>query len=123
MQKEKHERLQQRNGMKSVLFPMVTPTNIFLDALKGDTTTDIEISRECAICLCDIDDDDFVYNIRCHHAFHLECLEHWYSRRTTCPLCKQPIDFIVTEEHAYEFDRDVYDQKRRTEERLSIPDL
>ncbi|XVF18209.1 hypothetical protein REPUB_Repub11eG0001800 [Reevesia pubescens] len=44
---------------------------------------------ECAICLCKIDEDDEIRELRCDHLFHKVCLDRWIGyRRSTCPICR-----------------------------------
>lgn len=68
-----------------------------------------ETSVTCAICMCDLEPTDYLYNLKCHHVFHVDCLEKWYSRRNRCPICRQPIDFIVTTQDHYTFDRAAFE--------------
>ena len=89
----------QRQAMKAVSY-----THLDVYKRQRDDTSD---------CICTQCSQDHTYNLKCHHVFHLDCLERWYSRRNTCPVCKQPIDFIVTIEDHYTFNRDVYEQSLR----------
>ncbi|XP_021288760.1 E3 ubiquitin-protein ligase Os04g0590900-like [Herrania umbratica] len=44
---------------------------------------------ECAICLCNIDDDEEIRELRCDHLFHKVCLDRWIGyRNSTCPICR-----------------------------------
>ncbi|KAH6797892.1 hypothetical protein C2S52_022446 [Perilla frutescens var. hirtella] len=46
-------------------------------------------SVECAICLCNIDRDDEVRELRCDHFFHRVCLDMWLGYGLfTCPVCR-----------------------------------
>lgn len=75
---------------------------------------DVEVNLTCPICLCEVDLDDYVYNLACKHLFHMECLEMWYARRKTCPMCIQNIEFVVTTESHYTFDREAYEARKQT---------
>lgn len=46
---------------------------------------------ECVICRNDIDNEDVCVRTSCLHAFHLECIESWYTKSPTCPMCRDPI--------------------------------
>ncbi|KAK8805607.1 hypothetical protein WA158_002263 [Blastocystis sp. Blastoise] len=59
--------------------------------MEPDYSLDDHKDNECMICLNLIEDDDYIYNLECGHAFHCECLEKWYRRRAICPLCKQQL--------------------------------
>lgn len=41
---------------------------------------------ECAICFHSLSEDHRV--LPCNHAFHHACIESWFERSTTCPLCR-----------------------------------
>ena len=92
---------------------MLTMDSLILDNTKDHFDENAEVSTTCTICMCDLENTEYIYNLKCHHVFHLDCLERRYSRRNTCPVCKQPIDFIVTIEDHYTFNRDVYEQSLR----------
>ncbi|KAA3451254.1 RING-H2 finger protein ATL44-like [Gossypium australe] len=56
---------------------------------KQDAGDEEEEEVECAICLCKIDEDDEIPELRCDHVFHKVCLDRWVGyRRSTCPLCR-----------------------------------
>ncbi|KAG4165819.1 hypothetical protein ERO13_A13G095000v2 [Gossypium hirsutum] len=46
----------------------------------------------CAVCLCKIEEDDEMRELRCNHLFHKECLDRWvgvsYGFSSTCPICR-----------------------------------
>ncbi|KAK8699607.1 hypothetical protein V6N13_115690 [Hibiscus sabdariffa] len=44
----------------------------------------------CAVCLCEIEKDDKMRELRCDHLFHQVCLDRWlgYSYFSTCPVCR-----------------------------------
>uniref|UniRef100_A0A453FZX9 RING-type domain-containing protein n=4 Tax=Triticinae TaxID=1648030 RepID=A0A453FZX9_AEGTS len=47
-------------------------------------------STECAICLADLKQGERVRVLpRCHHGFHVRCIDRWLSARQTCPTCRQ----------------------------------
>uniref|UniRef100_A0A0E0F8Z4 RING-type domain-containing protein n=1 Tax=Oryza meridionalis TaxID=40149 RepID=A0A0E0F8Z4_9ORYZ len=47
---------------------------------------------ECAICLGDFADGDKVRVLpRCHHGFHVLCVDTWLAAHTTCPTCRDSI--------------------------------
>ncbi|KAA3468192.1 RING-H2 finger protein ATL78-like [Gossypium australe] len=82
------------------LFPYQIPTPIGGDDFKlgnrnhcskrdvGDDDEEVE----CAICLCKIDEDDEIPELRCDHLFHKVCLDRWVGhRRTTCPVCRRSL--------------------------------
>lgn len=68
-----------------------TVTKIALDTL--DPENDL---LTCAICIEDMQDNDWVRGLSCGHIFHAKCIEPWLlSKSSCCPLCKR--DFYVLE--------------------------
>jgi uncharacterized paraquat-inducible protein A len=54
------------------------------------------IERFSPICLDEIQSDDFVYCLACHHTFHEKCLRYWYLyNNNKCPLCQRTILFAL----------------------------
>lgn len=44
---------------------------------------------QCSVCLADYQPDERLQRIPpCGHTFHIECIDHWLSKNTTCPLCR-----------------------------------
>uniref|UniRef100_A0A5B6YXZ8 RING-type E3 ubiquitin transferase n=1 Tax=Davidia involucrata TaxID=16924 RepID=A0A5B6YXZ8_DAVIN len=47
---------------------------------------------ECVICLGELEDGDMVRLLpNCMHAFHVPCIDKWFTSRTSCPVCRSPI--------------------------------
>lgn len=43
----------------------------------------------CSVCLGDYKSDERLQRIPpCGHTFHVDCIDHWLSTNTTCPLCR-----------------------------------
>ena len=48
----------------------------------------------CAICSSDVGE---FYTIDCDHSFHTECIMNWFrSGRSSCPLCRDPGQKIIS---------------------------
>ncbi|GMH26772.1 hypothetical protein Nepgr_028615 [Nepenthes gracilis] len=48
---------------------------------------------QCAICLCDFDDDDLLRLLTgCSHVFHQECIDLWLKSHKSCPICRRSLD-------------------------------
>ncbi|XP_062219331.1 RING-H2 finger protein ATL58-like [Phragmites australis] len=44
---------------------------------------------QCSVCLADYQPDEQLQRIPpCGHTFHIDCIDHWLSTNTTCPLCR-----------------------------------
>jgi E3 ubiquitin-protein ligase ATL7/58/59 len=47
------------------------------------------IATRCSVCLADYQPDERLQRIPpCGHTFHIDCIDHWLSTNTTCPLCR-----------------------------------
>uniref|UniRef100_A0ACD5WIS7 Uncharacterized protein n=1 Tax=Avena sativa TaxID=4498 RepID=A0ACD5WIS7_AVESA len=57
-------------------------------------------STECAICLAEFARGERVRVLpRCHHGFHVRCIDRWLSARPTCPTCRrEPFSKTTAEE-------------------------
>ncbi|XP_037475046.1 RING finger protein 215-like [Triticum dicoccoides] len=54
--------------------------------LDGAGTTD-----DCAICLDGLEGEPAVQLPGCPHAFHRRCISTWFSKKTTCPMCRDDV--------------------------------
>ncbi|KAJ1434914.1 Zinc finger, RING-type [Sesbania bispinosa] len=47
---------------------------------------------ECVVCLSEFQEDENLRLLpKCHHAFHLPCIDTWLRSHTNCPMCRAPI--------------------------------
>lgn len=46
------------------------------------------MQNQCGICLGGVDADQRTGVLPCKHLFHLACIEEWYKRSKTCPMCR-----------------------------------
>ncbi|XP_027336383.1 RING-H2 finger protein ATL54-like [Abrus precatorius] len=47
---------------------------------------------ECSVCLSEFQEDENLRLLpKCHHAFHLPCIDTWLRSHTNCPMCRAPI--------------------------------
>ncbi|KAI4300375.1 hypothetical protein L6164_033761 [Bauhinia variegata] len=47
---------------------------------------------ECAICLGELQDGELVRLLPpCKHAFHISCIDGWFTAHSDCPICRSPI--------------------------------
>ncbi|XVF49136.1 hypothetical protein PTKIN_Ptkin03bG0244000 [Pterospermum kingtungense] len=48
---------------------------------------------ECAVCLSKFEDIEVLRLLpKCKHAFHINCIDQWLEKHSSCPLCRQKID-------------------------------
>mmetsp|Transcript_43324 Transcript_43324/g.110259 ORF Transcript_43324/g.110259 Transcript_43324/m.110259 type:complete len:370 (+) Transcript_43324:94-1203(+) len=45
----------------------------------------------CPICLSEVTGEDAgpVFQLRCQHIYHKDCIEHWFNNKQRCPQCQQ----------------------------------
>nr|XP_023881560.1 RING-H2 finger protein ATL65 [Quercus suber] len=56
------------------------------------TTKPYRERRDCAVCLLEFEDDDYVRTLPvCSHAFHVDCIDIWLRSHANCPLCRAGI--------------------------------
>jgi len=53
---------------------------------RAEEFTDPEDAK-CVVCLGEYEDGDNLRYLRCNHHFHVECVDQWLQRHSTCPLC------------------------------------
>lgn len=66
---------------------------------------DVDISRRsslllvCAICLSDLIEGDLVSTLPCNmkHSFHTFCLENWFEKNSSCPICRSNFNVQINE--------------------------
>ncbi|KAK4778542.1 hypothetical protein SAY86_006070 [Trapa natans] len=60
--------------------------------LEYSKVKDLKIGKgalECAVCLCEFEDDETLRLIpKCDHVFHPDCIDAWLASHTTCPVCR-----------------------------------
>ncbi|KAH0462838.1 hypothetical protein IEQ34_010413 [Dendrobium chrysotoxum] len=45
--------------------------------------------RMCPVCLSEFEDGERVRFLpECGHCFHVECIDMWFRRNSTCPMCR-----------------------------------
>jgi hypothetical protein len=77
---------------------MVRPTTEVLaratETIQGSTLAE---GSRCAICQDNITATDTTRRIRaCHHAYHLVCIDQWFTRSVFCPTCRHDIRIPLT---------------------------
>ncbi|RRT40227.1 hypothetical protein BHE74_00015468 [Ensete ventricosum] len=58
-------------------------------------------ATDCPICLTEFADGEKVRVLpRCHHGFHVRCIDKWLSSHSSCPTCRQSLLDHGTEDGA-----------------------
>ncbi|CAM8907527.1 unnamed protein product [Rhodiola kirilowii] len=53
-------------------------------------------AADCAICLSKFEVGEKGRSLpQCHHSFHIDCIDMWFTSHSTCPLCRAPVELIV----------------------------
>ncbi|OWM86607.1 E3 ubiquitin-protein ligase ATL42-like [Punica granatum] len=48
---------------------------------------------ECVVCLSKFEDAEILRLLpNCNHAFHANCIDRWFERHSSCPLCRHKLD-------------------------------
>jgi hypothetical protein len=56
---------------------------------KNDGDDDSTEKHLCVVCLERFDESDRCVLLPCAHLFHMDCIQAWFERTDTCPICKQ----------------------------------
>jgi hypothetical protein len=56
------------------------------NATKSDSSENV-----CGVCLENITFGARIYDLKCLHQFHVDCLRPWLPRSSLCPMCRQEI--------------------------------
>lgn len=58
---------------------------------EGNRANFSEENKSCTICMCQYELDEEFMILPCLHRFHISCITEWFSRRNTCPNCKDRV--------------------------------
>ncbi|KAK8515494.1 hypothetical protein V6N13_139528 [Hibiscus sabdariffa] len=63
---------------------------------------------ECPVCLSRFQDTEVLRLLpQCKHAFHVECIDEWLEKHSSCPLCRRKINAddptILTNSNSFRF--------------------
>ena len=50
---------------------------------------ELEIIKECTICIDNYKIGNIVRQLKCSHTFHQECIDKWLVHNNMCPNCRQ----------------------------------
>jgi E3 ubiquitin-protein ligase ATL6/9/15/31/42/55 len=70
------------------------------ELIKNDFNISVRSSlgQTCAICLSDILDGELISTLPCNlkHCFHTYCLENWFEKNSSCPICRAKFNSILS---------------------------
>jgi len=68
--------------------PLSTTSNLN-STTADEEEEDVHQHEECTICRSPLQEHDICRQInQCQHSFHQQCLDTWFNRHTTCPICR-----------------------------------
>ena len=50
---------------------------------------ELQIIKECTICIDDYKIGNIVRQLKCSHTFHQECIDKWLVNNNMCPNCRE----------------------------------
>ncbi|KAK2451932.1 RING/U-box superfamily protein [Trifolium repens] len=57
---------------------------------------------ECSICLSKFEDIEILRLLpKCKHAFHIDCIDHWLEKHSSCPICRHKVNIEDQTTFAY----------------------
>ncbi|GJZ34379.1 E3 ubiquitin protein ligase ATL42-like protein [Tanacetum coccineum] len=60
-----------------------------LPSFKFSTLKGWKNGLECSVCLSTFEDVEVLRLLpKCKHAFHIDCIDQWLEKHSTCPLCR-----------------------------------
>ena len=61
----------------------------------NDNNSETYIGEKCSICNVEYQEGQILRNLNnCSHTFHYECVDTWFSRHSTCPICRDDLNEI-----------------------------
>ncbi|CAK8694570.1 unnamed protein product [Clavelina lepadiformis] len=56
------------------------------------TQKDVDVKKECSVCMDPFKLSDTVKKLPCEHFFHIPCIDPWLELHNTCPICRKYVD-------------------------------
>eukprot|EP00943_MAST-04B_sp_MAST-4B-sp1_P007463 g7463.t1 len=76
----------------SGLNPIVAASlKVVIKKTDSDSTKSDNNESVCGVCLENITCGARIYDLKCLHQFHVDCLRPWLPRSGLCPMCRQNI--------------------------------
>ncbi|XP_056161981.1 E3 ubiquitin-protein ligase ATL42-like isoform X2 [Syzygium oleosum] len=81
-----HPHHKTRSRISSRASPLSSAYSLF-SSLKGSKK-----GLECAVCLSKFEDIEILRLLpKCRHAFHIDCIDYWLEKHSSCPLCRHKV--------------------------------
>jgi hypothetical protein len=63
------------------------PVKVFQEAPKSSDWSDGD-REKCVVCLSEYVKGEKLRSLKCGHDFHQACIDCWFQRNCTCPICR-----------------------------------
>lgn len=87
-----HGNLQNQQGLISRSSRFSGIDNTVIESLPFFRFSSLKGSKEgleCAVCLSRFEDVEVLRLLpKCKHAFHINCIDHWLEKHSSCPICR-----------------------------------
>lgn len=61
----------------------------------NNNNSETYIGEKCSICNVEYQEGQILRKLNnCNHVFHYECVDTWFSRHSTCPICRDDLNEI-----------------------------
>jgi len=88
-----------------------------LPSIKFSKSLEVKQSTNCAICLCEFEEEEKLKKLPCEHHFHGTCIDTWIMQQSVCPLCKGNVGDSVKELNAILRKRKKEDKKKLSDKK------
>lgn len=90
---------QEVNNVTSALRRGLDPTLLKTIPVVLFNPKEFKDGLECAVCLCDVSEGEKARLLpKCNHGFHVDCIDMWFQSHSTCPLCRNPVSNISSDD-------------------------
>lgn len=89
----RRRRIRERNRIENINDDDESSPLIVTEIRRGERyilqPDNLLLENECTICLDEFVIDDDLKLLDCGHSFHIECIDDWFKRNISCPICRQ----------------------------------
>ncbi|XP_059299548.1 RING-H2 finger protein ATL3-like [Lycium ferocissimum] len=90
----------QEVNVTTALFPGLEPSVLKTIPVVLFNPKEFKDGLECAVCLCDVSEGEKARLLpKCNHGFHVDCIDMWFQSHSTCPLCRNPVSKISSDQN------------------------
>ena len=71
--------------------PEISPQQLVHNNITLISNIKCLINDDCPICIEPFKENDELYQLKCGHIFHTECIAEWININHICPTCRKDI--------------------------------